>query len=154
MVGGSSRLPMLAPRLTELLGKTPRLTDPDLAVAKGAALRAHHLVKSTQLSALRARARSSAQASASGGAERVGQVVPVTPRAVGILVEDSFDPSGKRSFVEHLVVANTRFRSRGPRNGSAPSWRIRSRSASRYTSRPGRPPRPRWGTTAASSTAS
>ncbi len=107
MVGGSSRIPMLAPRLTELLGKTPRLTDPDLAVAKGAALRAHHLVKSTQLSALRARARGSAQASASGGAERVGQVVPVTPRAVGILVEDSFDPSGKRSFVEHLVVANT-----------------------------------------------
>jgi molecular chaperone DnaK len=107
MVGGSSRIPMLSPRLTALLGKTPRLTDPDLAVAKGAALRAHHLVKSTQLSALRARARGSAHASAGGGAERVGQVVPVTPRAVGILVEDSFDPSGKRSFVEHLVVANT-----------------------------------------------
>ncbi|HEY5400434.1 MAG TPA: Hsp70 family protein [Trebonia sp.] len=111
MVGGSSRIPMLAPRLAALLGKTPRLTDPDLAVAKGAALRAHHLVKSTQLNALRARARGSAQASASasasGGAERVGQVVPVTPRAVGILIEDSFDPSGKRSFVEHLVVANT-----------------------------------------------
>ena len=107
MVGGSSRIPMLSPRLTALLGKTPRLTDPDLAVAKGAALRAHHLVKSTQLNALRARARGSAHASAGGGAERVGQVVPVTPRAVGILVEDSFDPSGKRSFVEHLVVANT-----------------------------------------------
>jgi molecular chaperone DnaK (HSP70) len=26
---------------------------------------------------------------------------------VGILVEDSFDPSGQRSFVEHLVAANT-----------------------------------------------
>ena len=33
--------------------------------------------------------------------------MPVTPRAVGILIEDSFDPSGKRSFVEHLVPANT-----------------------------------------------
>ena len=31
----------------------------------------------------------------------------MTPRAVGILVEDSFDPSGERSFVEHLVTANT-----------------------------------------------
>ena len=39
--------------------------------------------------------------------DRTGQVVPVTPRAVGILVEDSFDPSGQRSLVEHLVTANT-----------------------------------------------
>jgi molecular chaperone DnaK len=105
MVGGSSRLPMLSPRLTALLGKTPRLTDPDLAVAKGAALRAHHLVETPQLSALRARAGGGGRTS--GSAQRVGQVVPVAPRAVGILVEDSFDPSGTRSFVEHLVVANT-----------------------------------------------
>jgi molecular chaperone DnaK (HSP70) len=107
MVGGSSRIPMLSPRLTALLGKTPRLTDPDLAVAKGAALRAHHLMKTPQLSALRARADGSSRASGNGRAQRVGQVVPVTPRAVGILIEDSFDPSGTRSFVEHLVTANT-----------------------------------------------
>ena len=31
----------------------------------------------------------------------------MTPRAVGILIDDSFDPSGQRSFVEHLVAANT-----------------------------------------------
>ena len=31
----------------------------------------------------------------------------MTPRAVGILIEDSFDPSGHRSFVEHVVMANT-----------------------------------------------
>ena len=43
MVGGSSCIPVLAERLTELLGKKPRLVEPDLAVAKGAALRAHHL---------------------------------------------------------------------------------------------------------------
>ena len=36
-----------------------------------------------------------------------GQVTPVTPRAVGILIEDSFDPSGERSFVEHFIKANT-----------------------------------------------
>ena len=104
MVGGSSRIPMLPRRLTALVGQTPRLTDPDLAVAKGAALRAHHLAVTPQLTALRARARGS---SASGTAQRIGQVVPVTPRAVGVLIEDSFDPSGKRSFVEHLVAANT-----------------------------------------------
>jgi molecular chaperone DnaK (HSP70) len=109
MVGGSSRIPALAPRLTALLGKTPRLTDPDLAVAKGAALRAHHLAGTPQLTALRARASRgfTGGTSGSGGAQRVGQVTPVTPRAVGLLVDDSFDPSGKRSFVEHLVAANT-----------------------------------------------
>ena len=102
MVGGSSRIPMLSRRLTALLGKAPRLSDPDLAVAKGAALRAHHLVGTPQLTAL-----ATARRSAGGGPDRTGQVVPVTPRAVGILVEDSFDPSGQRSFVEHVVEANT-----------------------------------------------
>jgi molecular chaperone DnaK len=102
MVGGSSRIPMLADRLTAMLGKKPRLTDPDLAVAKGAALRAHHLAGTPQLTALTA-----ARGGASGGAQRTGQVIPVTPRAVGILIEDSFDPSGDRSLVEHLVMANT-----------------------------------------------
>ena len=54
MVGGSSRIPVLAERLTSLLGKVPRLVEPDLAVAKGAALRAHHVLATPQLSALAA----------------------------------------------------------------------------------------------------
>ena len=99
MVGGSSRIPMLLPRLTALLGQVPRLTDPDLAVAKGAALRAHHLARTPQLTALKARG--------PAGTRRTGEVIPVAPRAVGILIEDSFDPLGKRSFVQHLVTANT-----------------------------------------------
>jgi molecular chaperone DnaK len=101
MVGGSSRIPVLAERLTSLLGKVPRLVEPDLAVAKGAALRAHHILATPQLSAL---------AAARGGTGRAvgaGQVSPVTARAIGILIEDSFDPSGQRSFVEHIVEANT-----------------------------------------------
>ena len=102
MVGGSSRIPVLAERLTALLGKTPRLVEPDLAVAKGAALRAHHLAG--HAAAVRARP-PPARAAAAGPS--AGQVTPVTPRAVGILIEDSFDPSGQRSFVEHLVKANT-----------------------------------------------
>ena len=67
MVGGSSRIPMLADRLTALLGKKPRLTDPDLAVAKGAALRAHHLAGTPQLTALTTRG------GANGGARRTGR---------------------------------------------------------------------------------
>jgi molecular chaperone DnaK len=101
MVGGSSRIPLLAERLTAMLGKKPRLVEPDLAVAKGAALRAHRIVRTPQLAAL------TASRGTDGLPVSAGQVTPVTPRAVGILVEDSFDPSGERSFVEHLVKANT-----------------------------------------------
>ncbi len=101
MVGGSSRIPVLAERLTAMLGQVPRLVEPDLAVAKGAALRAHHLAATPQLAAIGRLP--SREASAAG----IGQVTPVTPRAVGIQVEDSYDPAGSKSFVEHLVAANT-----------------------------------------------
>jgi molecular chaperone DnaK len=101
MVGGSSRIPVLAERLASLLGQAPRLVEPDLAVAKGAALRAHHVLATPQLSALTAaRGETGRQAGA-------GQVTPVTARALGILIEDSFDPSGQRSLVEHIIKANT-----------------------------------------------
>ncbi|GAA4154473.1 Hsp70 family protein [Actinomadura keratinilytica] len=38
LVGGSTKMPVVAARLETELGLTPRLQDPDLAVAKGAAL--------------------------------------------------------------------------------------------------------------------
>ena len=101
MVGGSSRVPALSARLAELLDKEPRLVEPELAVAKGAALRAHHLADSVQLSALTA-----ARRGTGGKVIPPGQVAPVAPRAVGILVEDSNDPAGQRSYVEHLVSTN------------------------------------------------
>jgi molecular chaperone DnaK len=100
MVGGSSRIPALAERLRLMLGVSPRLVEPDLAVAKGAALRAHHLARTPQLTAL-------AQSAGQPPSHRPGQVSPVAPRAVGILVRDSHDPAGERSFVDHLVSANT-----------------------------------------------
>jgi molecular chaperone DnaK len=102
MVGGSSRIPALSARLTGLLGKEPRLIEPDHAVAKGAALRAHHLAGSAQFSALTA-----AHRGTGGQVLRSGQVAPVAPRAIGILIEDSNDPRGERSYVAHLVPANT-----------------------------------------------
>jgi molecular chaperone DnaK len=101
MIGGSSRIPALSARLSALLGREPRLVEPDLAVAKGAALRAHHLVGSAQLSALTA-----ARQGTLGRVVRPGQVAPATPRAIGILIEDSSDPAGQRSYVEHMVTAN------------------------------------------------
>jgi molecular chaperone DnaK len=101
MVGGSSRIPVLAERLRSLLHVSPRLVEPDLAVAKGAALRAHHLAGTPQLAALTAAAGRKARS------PLAGTVSPVAPRAVGILIQDSHDPRGERSFVEHFVTANT-----------------------------------------------
>ena len=100
MVGGSSRIPALSARLTSLLGIVPRLVEPDLAVAKGAALRAHQILATPQLAAL-------TQSTGRPAAARAGGITTVAPRGVGILVEDSYDPSGARSFIEHLIQANT-----------------------------------------------
>jgi molecular chaperone DnaK (HSP70) len=100
MVGGSSRIPVLAERLTAMLGVIPRLVEPDLAVAKGAALRAHQILATPQLTALTRSTKSAAAAEA-------GRISTVASRGLGILVEDSYDSSGERSFVEHLVQANT-----------------------------------------------
>jgi molecular chaperone DnaK len=99
MVGGSSRIPVVSQRLGSLLGLVPRLVEPDLAVAKGAAIRAHQLAGTAQLAALTRTAGRSAIAA--------GHIRTVTPRGVGIRIEDSHEPSGQRSFVEHLVIANT-----------------------------------------------
>lgn len=96
MVGGSSRLPPVTEALERRFGVRPQMHEPDLAVAKGAALRAHQLAGSRQLTTLMA-----------GGPARAGQVRTVVPRAVGILVDDSFDPSGERRFVHHVLTANT-----------------------------------------------
>jgi molecular chaperone DnaK len=100
MVGGSSRIPALSTDLQELLGITPRLVDPDLAVAKGAALRAHQIGGSSQLQAL-------GETRGLLAAAGPGTVTPVLPRAVGLLVDDSNDPAGQRQFVAHLIHANT-----------------------------------------------
>jgi molecular chaperone DnaK (HSP70) len=53
-----------------------------------------------QLSAL-------ARSSGRGHLAKAGAIKPVTPRAIGILVHDSYEPSGQRQFIEHLVYANT-----------------------------------------------
>ncbi|MEU8001309.1 Hsp70 family protein [Catellatospora sp. NPDC049111] len=92
LVGGSSRMPMIASALAAEFGWRPRLHDPDLAVAKGAALRAHHLVRLTHPGIMLARA----------GAE----LATVVPRGLGLLVEDSDDPAAARLFVDHVIRQN------------------------------------------------
>ncbi len=98
MVGGSSRIPMLADKLAAFVGVTPRLVDPDLAVAKGAARYAHQLNASSGLTA--------AETGKSGLAGRPHRISPVAPRSLGVLIDDSYDPTGERSFVHYLVHTN------------------------------------------------
>ncbi len=92
LVGGSSRLPAVAQVLAERFGRPPLLRDPELAVALGAAIRAHRLAGAPASTAMFA---------------GDSQAVAVLPRAVGLLVRDSYDPAGMREFVQHMVLANT-----------------------------------------------
>jgi molecular chaperone DnaK len=104
MVGGSSRIPTLAAKLRLRLGVQPKLVEPDLAVAKGAARYASQLTKSVGLAGVSA----SPRARPGGPVSGVGpfDITPAAPRAVGVLIHDSYDPQGERTFVEHLIRAN------------------------------------------------
>ena len=102
MVGGSSRIPLLLDSLESALGLRPRLVEPDLAVAKGAAIRAHQLAETAEFEVWARR-----KAGTTGLLSSRLTVTPAAPRAIGILVEDSYDSSGERRFVEHLITANT-----------------------------------------------
>src|SRR5262249_5035813 len=85
LVGGSSWMPMISAGLSERFGWRPRLPDPDLAVAKGAALRARELTSPTALGSR-------------------SHVTPVVSRGFGILVHDSrHDPSGTAQRIEHVI---------------------------------------------------
>jgi molecular chaperone DnaK len=102
LVGGSTRMPMIVEGLTHRFGLPVQVSDPDLAVGKGAAVHARSLSgRPLQL--------------ASGGtvpesARRLQASRPISsvvPRALGIKILDSNDPSGERIIVEHLIPANS-----------------------------------------------
>lgn len=103
LTGGSTRMPIIASTLKAHLRIPVRLNDPDTAVAKGAAIHAHAL-------AAQASAQPRQRLLAPSTASRVLASAPVrsvVPRALGIKLHDSNDPSGQRVFVEHLIRANT-----------------------------------------------
>jgi molecular chaperone DnaK len=125
LVGGMTRFPSVARALGQQLGVDVKRHEPELAVAKGAALYAR---------ALRARSAGSIRsASASGGAAAVqpglapapadavpevrrlaaARVAGVVPRAFGLIGIDGADPLAltdpvrARKMVVHLLLANT-----------------------------------------------
>ncbi|MCS7477596.1 Hsp70 family protein [Umezawaea endophytica] len=110
LVGGSTRMPAVAEALRSRFGYAPKIHEPDLAVAKGAALFA--LVESVKVV-------SSGNEEVDAAARRLGtsadavrkmaakKVTIVTPRAFGVAVVDDEDPTKEKMLVSHLLVANT-----------------------------------------------
>lgn len=97
LVGGATRMPMIRAALETRFGVEVTGFEPDLAVAKGAAMHAHSLASTTR------------RLPAAPGAGRAlpAPVRTVLPRALGILLHDSRDPSGEARIVTHVVEANT-----------------------------------------------
>lgn len=122
LVGGSTRMPAVAARLEAEFGWSPRLFEPDLAVAKGAAVwalsrrvvqetaRAREDAPSAAIGDERARAALADIAAATGLAEAdlarlsAKSTRNVLSKAFGVrLVDPDRDD---RSYVHHLVAAN------------------------------------------------
>jgi molecular chaperone DnaK (HSP70) len=109
LVGGSTKMPCVAARLETEIGLPPRLQDPDLAVAKGAAL---YAFEETYRRLLKQGAAEKADemASKAGLSEEQRrqiagrQIKTVASRAFGIIVLDQ--EAGGIDRVSHLVHAN------------------------------------------------
>ncbi len=114
MVGGSTRMPMIAQALRDEFGWAGRLLDPDLAVAKGAALRAAQLVGSRPAwvtpgwAAPVSPPRTAGDDPADEGTDdaRLPFLGSVVPRSLGLLIQDSHDATGRRRYIEHVIHQN------------------------------------------------
>ncbi|CAL9419682.1 Chaperone protein DnaK [Nocardiopsis dassonvillei] len=124
LVGGMTRMPVVARSLRERFGFEPHLHEPDLAVAKGAALFALvRQVKNVMDEPGRDPAERARRAEEVGAAlgitreevERLAHktVTGVSPRAFGVKATDGSDPvfardpGLARQYISHLIRANT-----------------------------------------------
>jgi molecular chaperone DnaK (HSP70) len=123
LVGGMTRMPVIAEALRERFGLEAKLHEPDLAVAKGAAIFA--VVKQVKVAMPEDATPAQIQHAARKVADQLGmsvqqveelankRVATVVPRAFGIKVIDADDPLARtdpdraREFVSHLLQANT-----------------------------------------------
>src|SRR3569833_2984821 len=108
LVGGSTKMPAVPQRLANELSLKPRLQDPDLAVAKGAALYAFEETY-RQLLAKGETDKALDLASRAGLSETeqermaASQITTVASRAFGVI---ALDPVTEQEHVVHLVHAN------------------------------------------------
>lgn len=106
LVGGATRMPMVSSRLEAHLGVPARLRDPDQAVAKGAAIHGYAMLPEQ----VKGRIAPSSNGTKTGIGRLAASkpVRSVVPRALGVKLIDSHDPTGERIFVDHLIKANTK----------------------------------------------
>ncbi len=110
LVGGSTRMPAVAEALRTRFGFSPKVHEPDLAVAKGAALFALveslrvRLADDSRVDVVARELNVSTEAAQSMAGRKVGIV---TPRAFGVAVLDPDDPEEEKALVSHLLMANT-----------------------------------------------
>lgn len=122
LVGGSTRMPMVAARLAKEFGWDPKLHEPELAVAKGAAIFALSRVVYQMQQQVKERAGSTAEAQREAAKvvtdvarqygmseETVKQLTDkktqsVLPKAFGVRVVDREHPG--RDYIKHLAFAN------------------------------------------------
>jgi molecular chaperone DnaK len=118
LVGGATRMPAVARELSARFGFQPRLHDPDLAVAKGAARYA--LIESIKVrlpedgtggAAALDEAADEVATQLGISRETVDRlaaktVTTVAPRAFGVEIQDPRDSRPERTFVDHLLHAN------------------------------------------------
>jgi molecular chaperone DnaK len=121
LVGGSTKMPAVAERLRADFGWDPKLHDPDLAVAKGAALYALGRVVHREMTEAADHGATGAEA-VQNVAQQTGisvkalenlaakQTRNVLPKAFGVKLVDTSEPDWQRKperhFVKHLVHAN------------------------------------------------
>lgn len=131
LVGGSTHMPAVAQRLHKEFGWQPKLHDPELAVARGAALFALGRVVHRELTEARTGSEvdADAQAADAQAAEVIDEVATrtgisaevlqriatkqthhVLPKAFGVKLVDTTDPEWKskplKHYIEHIVHAN------------------------------------------------
>lgn len=99
LVGGSTRMPMIRDALAAQVGVPVRLTDPDKAVARGAAILADQITNAPAGTGL--------VDSRPGLPGAVTRITPVLPRSIGILIHSSQEPWREEPYVHHFVPANT-----------------------------------------------
>lgn len=115
LVGGSTKMPMVAARLAQEFGWEAKLHDPDLAVAKGAAIWGlsrvvYRMVEEAGEDGAASKEIVKAASDKYGIAEHTLAELTkkkhrsVLPKAFGIKLQDSANPG--RDFIKHLAFAN------------------------------------------------
>ncbi|ANZ41300.1 molecular chaperone Hsp70 [Lentzea guizhouensis] len=123
LVGGSTKMPAVAARLREEFGWDPKLHDPDLAVAKGAALYALGRVVHREAEHKGVEAAVETIATQTGISTQKLRTIAnketrnVLPKAFGVKFVDTDDPDWRskptKHYVAHLVHANDSLPARG-----------------------------------------